>query len=217
MRLRKPRILPLALSLILLCCALPAAADESPEFAPLDLQLYDPAALLGVGDVEKDKNGMIEVYYNYCLQSNTSPNFESYMETQCACTASEMMATMSPQQVRTMFEKSRNGDFEYARMLLLAYVPCMAQTTRQNVYDTCLQTNGENFEQGKQLKLCSCTADSMHDFVMNSGQGLIPGFERDSFRKSQSVANPLGYMMMHERYQDKYNHELYVCGLDLYE
>ncbi|MDB2683021.1 hypothetical protein N9Z27_02075 [Alphaproteobacteria bacterium] len=192
-------------------------AYTEPEFPPLTLSLSDPSLLLADPDIDQDKNAMIEVYYDYCRKSSEALDLKDYMDMQCACTAAEMSKIMDVGQVRKMFANSRSGDFEYARMMLLAYVPCMAKTAEQLTFDNCYDSTRNVKKKYTYKKMCQCTGKAMREHVLEKGQTYIPGFDRSSFKKSESVNNPFGYMLTRKGYQRKYTHELYVCRLDATE
>jgi len=138
MHWRKPQILLLSLRFFLYILILASFASTAfaqgfygPDFPPLKLELNDPSALLldpGAEKIEDNKAAMINVYYENCVAANSSADFEDTMKRQCACTAAEMDKVMDAKQLRTMFRDTKTGDFEYARMMLLAYLPCMRDT-----------------------------------------------------------------------------------------
>jgi len=53
--------------------------------------------------------------------------------------------------------------------------------------------------------------------VTKQDQRIIPGFYPDGFDKKEAVGNTIGHVLTRRKYQRKYKHELYVCGLDQIE
>ena len=201
------RISLISLSLLLFCTPTHA---QGYEFEPLRLELSDPTILLLDDNdplVPKSKADYIAIYVQNCMKPNKNPAMQDYMERQCTCTAVGMADTMSEDDIVTMFMNTDRGDFQYARMLLLSYMPCMEQTIEQITLDSCL----DNPQIYNERAVCSCLANKTTTFINKYGQKLIPGFRTSGFAKSDSVASPLLHTINSRAYTRKYAHYFRSC------
>ncbi len=180
--------------LVVVLAASPAAAQDLLR----DHRLEDPTAFLLDPDhaTPKTQADFANLYYQSCFTSNEDPVLNEYVATQCACTSVKMMEFMSLRDMEALFTKTKEGDFQQVRVLMLAYGPCMYDSVYDFVYDGCLY--GQKPGQQKMRhprKVCECYAHKMGNHVASIGYRLIPGLDNGSFDREKAVPNPFVHLL----------------------
>lgn len=191
-----------------------ADVADVPKFAPLKLELYPgaPAQVLPNDPLApKTPQELMKVYHNQCLNSNTLPAMKEYQEMQCACTSAEISQSMNVKELWTMFSPTPEGDFEYARMLLLSYIPCLSQTVKKFIYDSCIGDKNVRAKLTKENTVCTCVSDNMSSYISETAATTIPGFVRTGFKKEEAVNDTLGYMITAPGFQMKSGTHMRNC------
>lgn len=199
------------LTLLLLVSA--AALAEPPKgFEPLNLRINPASApIIHLENPNKTKNDYLKIYSENCLQSNNTPALKAYKQRQCACTVAEMSQSMNVDELRAMFENTKEGSFEYARMLLLSYVPCLGLTVKDFIYDSCVGDKNMQTKLQNEQKVCQCISQKMQEHINENGMNVVPGFVRSGFRKEDSVNDILGYVISSQGFQMKSNTNTRNC------
>ena len=179
--------------LILLTTTLPASAQP---LAPLELNLPEDN-IVRLEQKTKTKNDYISIYYDYCISANTAPEMKTYTKAQCTCTAANMHENMTNGQIQSIFGTGANADFNYARMLLIAYSPCLKTTIKDITYDGCITPQRTNHS------LCTCMGEELGQKAYESIEVMVPGFTRNGFSKANSVADPLGAVLLSRNFEYK--------------
>lgn len=190
------------------------APVSAPKFAPLKLELY-PNSTLIVDPADpkavKTQKDFVNAFAQNCIQSNNSKTLEEYKNLQCACTAAEMSQTMNESELNTMFQDSKEGDFEYARMMLLSYIPCLGQTVKKFIFDSCIGDKNIQARISNPHGLCSCVSDQMSTYTKEEGAVIIPGFTRSGFKKSQAVNDTFGFVITSPGFELQSNSAMRKC------
>jgi len=188
---------------ILLILITPAKTFAAEDFAPLDLRMtVDTLFQLDGFQSEKSKNDYIRHYYDYCTSASKaakkSTEMRDIMKKQCTCTAAKIQESMKKDEIAAMFNDDKEADFQYARMLLIAYSPCIGITIKDIVFQECIKQKIKN-----KKKICNCRAGRTAQSVYDDTEFMIPGFGRYGFQKSKSVADPLGHILASKNYNTK--------------
>lgn len=190
------------------------AEAAAPKFAPLKLQLYPDSTIITGPDDPKavtTQKDFINAYAQNCMSSNSNKALQEYKELQCACTAAEMSQTMKAEDLAKMFQDSSEGNFEYARMMLLSYIPCMSQTVKKFIFDSCISDKNMQTRFKNEASICSCVSENMGTYIAEDGSNIIPGFVRSGFKKSEAVNDTLGYVITSPAFQLKSGHFMRTC------
>jgi hypothetical protein len=103
---------------VLMTIAMPASAQDMLK----DAREADPAEnILGDKKDPEDINDYATKYYQSCVAANQTDNLKEYVETQCGCTSAEMTKFMTLKDMQNLFKKTKEGDFQQSRVILLAY------------------------------------------------------------------------------------------------
>lgn len=192
------------LATLLFFITIPAIAEDFPV---LDLHLpIENTFQFGVVKVEKTKNDYINYYYDYCKSSDQKKRMTDIMEEQCVCTAAKIQESMEKDEIIAMFGDTKESDFQYARMLLLSYAPCMGLTIKNVVYENCMAQR-----QKYKKRVCACRANKMGKEMYENTQYTVPGFSRAGFTKSESVANPIGYVLASRDFERRDDSASHAC------
>lgn len=151
------------------------------------------------------------LYYDSCTSSNTDEFLKDYIGGQCACAAAKIPEILSLDDVKTLFTKTKAGDFQQARVMLLGYIPCLYNSVHDFVYDQCLDNNQTRKQFRHAVKVCECYGKGMGDYAASKGQNLIPGFTRNTFDSEKSVPNPLSYIIQTPFFEKKSSGILEQC------
>ena len=200
---------------LLLTALLLSTPAQAQKFEPLTLNLNDPTTLLlGPNDpaAPKSKNDFINIYVQNCIQSGAShPELAPYMEPQCACTGAEMAQTMETKDIVNMFADNTEADLQYARMLLLAYIPCMEQTIKDIVFDNCANNKTTQKKLSNAAPYCACMSEDISEFMTQHATKVIPGFTRGTFSKTLATNNALAYALGSIAFENRSSYISSVC------
>lgn len=193
---------------VLLSAAAPAAAQDMLR----DHRSEDPTAkLLDDYQAPETIEDYANLYYDSCTRSNVDASLTEYVETQCACTAAEMPKFMTLKNMKSLFTRSQEGDFQEGRVMLLAYIPCLYTSINQFVFDGCFYSDEMRQKTKRPRKVCECYGHRMGDFMSAHGQNLVPGFMRDTFISDKSVPNPLAYIIGAEFFEREARYHFSEC------
>ena len=212
-------ILSAAILVIMVICVSGFAVAQyyGEEYKRLDMTLDNSidSLLAEPRDEGEVKTYYTDAYYKHCRAANASPSLDYYNESQCACTAAGITETMTSDEVKTMFERSDDGNYTYARMLMLSYLPCLAQTLKYLSYELCEEENYNEFFPARHKKLCTCISEKTERYVEIQGRILFPGFKRLSFDKDNAVNDPLSFALQHDNLQRHRTSHIRQCTLDI--
>ena len=188
--------------------AFPARADDVLREHRTD----DPAAQLL--DENKGIPQSIEeyatLYFENCTASNTEKSYDEYVATQCGCTAAKMPEFMTMNNMKALFTKTKEGDFQQGRVLMLAYMPCMYDSVYQFIFDGCYY-NAQHAKLIRRRKVCECYARTMGNRVASKGEKMIPGFTAGGFNSARAVPNPLVHILTDPYFSSRADYEFDQC------
>lgn len=161
-----------------------------------DHRADDPSALLD-GNIQKPETeaDYANLYYERCLRSNEDPVMKEYVATQCACTSVKMMEFMNLKDMEALFTRTQEGNFQQARILMLAYAPCMYDSVYDFVFDGCYFSKENQQTVRHRRAVCECYAGDMANHVAKNGYKFIPGLGYGSFNPDLAVPNPLLHIL----------------------
>lgn len=142
-------------------------------------------------------------FYSDCTKSNQDKSLKDYVTAQCACTAAKMSEFMSLKDMQTLYTKTKDGDFQQGRVMLLAYIPCLYDSVNDFVYDNCINDKEIRKNLIHEKKYCECYGRGMGDYVASKGPNLVPGFAATRFLSEKSVPNPFGHIVTGEPFAEK--------------
>ncbi len=198
-----------------------AALTPFPAHAADMLQKFrehDPAAALLEKNAVKPPQTVADyanMFYDGCTSANENESLRDYTATQCACTAAQMTGFMALNDMQALFRSNTGeGEFQYGRMMLLAYIPCMKTSVYDIAFDACYFGKPSSGKIQPPRKICACVATGMGQFAAEKGDRLLPGFFRNSFRIKQSAANPLGHLLASDAFKRESDYLARKCSLE---
>lgn len=168
---------------------LPPLFQIGPQGA--DSLLADPSVLSRL----KSVNDYANIYYRNCVRINPDKEMDEYVQTQCACAAAAMPDALTLDQARTMFDPRNTDTYPYTRFMTLAYEPCLRDTVRNAVFDTCVDGQAKLNKLRSPRKVCGCLADGMRGYIKTFGYVYIPGNKGDHYDPSLAGDNPVAAVM----------------------
>lgn len=157
----------------------------------------DPAVKLldKHGGVPQTVNEYANIYYKNCHKANTETELDQYVVTQCACTAAKLPEFMELNNMKSLFTKTQEGDFQQGRVMMLAYMPCLYDSIKEFVFDSCYYSNDMRKKMNNPRKICECYGHKMGDHIAANGEFFVPGMAREGFDASKAVPNPLAHII----------------------
>lgn len=157
----------------------------------------DPAAKLldKHGGVPQTISEYANIYYKNCHDANTETQLDEYVVTQCACTASKLPEFMELKNMKSLFSKGQEGDFQQGRVMMLAYMPCLYESIKEFVFDSCYFPHEMRKKMNSPRKICECYSHKMADHIASKAEFFVPGMTREGFNVSKAVPNPLAYII----------------------
>lgn len=173
----------------------------------------DPAAKLldKHGGAPSTVNEYANLYFNNCVASAQSKDFEEYNVTQCGCTSAKMPEFMTLKNMKALFTKTKEGEFQMGRVLMLAYMPCMYDTIYQFVFDGCFYSEETRKGFTHPTKVCKCYGKRMADYVASKGERFIPGLTDKGYVSAEAVPDPLGYIIGGNQFNTWSRYQLQEC------
>ncbi|MCE7886233.1 MAG: hypothetical protein DYH13_01845 [Alphaproteobacteria bacterium PRO2] len=147
------------------------------------------------GGVPQTVNEYANIYFENCHKANTETELDEYVVTQCACTASKLPEFMELKNMRSLFTKSQEGDFQQSRVMMLAYMPCLYESINEFVFDSCYYSNDMRKKMNSPRKICECYSHKMGDYIASKAEFFIPGMVRGGFDVTKAVPNPLAHII----------------------
>jgi hypothetical protein len=153
---------------------------------------------------------MANTYYNNCISKESpqklSPESQEFL---CACTASNMMETMTTDDIRAL---SNQEDRKTARlalnyMLVNVYAPCMEYPARDHYFNTCVNDPktkkiGKNPE-----KICGCMADKVASHLAENGKDEF----KEILSRNPNVTDPMGALEGDKKFQKYVSQQVLSC------
>lgn len=173
----------------------------------------DPTAKLldKDGGVPQTVNEYANLYFQNCHKANTDTELDEYVSSQCGCTASKMTEFMDLRNMKTLFTKTQEGDFQMGRVMMLAYLPCLYDSIYEFVFDSCYYSDEMRKKMNNPRGICECYSHKMGDYVASKGESFVPGFVRDGFVSSKAVANPFAHIIGSSQFNRKSRWEFEQC------
>jgi hypothetical protein len=140
-------------------------------------------------------------YYLNCQKANTDERLKPYVSTQCACASAGMMQSFSRDQASRLLDPQNRDSYYYARLMILAYVPCLQISVHDFVFDDCMAGTPKN-ELPAKYQVCECLANGLARAASGPNAAVyIPGYG-SNFKLSETVANPFPYVISSEGLQN---------------
>jgi hypothetical protein len=157
----------------------------------------DPAAKLldKHGGVPQTVTEYANIYFKNCHDANKETQLDEYVVTQCACTASKLPEFMELKNMRSLFTKTPEGDFQQGRVMMLAYMPCLYESINEFVFDSCYYSNDMRKKMNNPRGICECYSHKMGDYFASKAEFFVPGMAREGYDASKAVANPLAHII----------------------
>lgn len=199
----------LFLAALFLILVQPAAAQDLLR----EHRSQDPAAKLldKDGGLPQTVNEYANLYFQNCHKANKETDLDQYVTSQCACTASKMTEFMDLKNMRALFTKGQEGDFQMGRVMMLGYLPCLYDTIYEFVFDGCYYPNEMRKKMRSPRKVCECYSHKMGDFIASKGEFFIPGLVRNGYDPSKAVANPLAHIIGSQDFDHQSKYEFEQC------
>ena len=192
---------------MLLLIALPAQAKTT---------LFDTrdegAAGLLKNTQERTIKDYANIFYANCVAGDPSVDMRDYNKSQCACAAANMPDALNLKQIQALFspQQSDNRDYAYSRFMTLAYLPCMAHTMRDIVYDDC-EANPAYKKLVNLQAVCECIADSQSEYISKHGDYLLPGYSGAGVDWTETANDPLSQVLGSKGFTIKADYNSSVC------
>ena len=161
------------------------------------------------GEISKE---MANKYYQNCLAKESPQKLsQESQEFLCACTASNMMETMTTDDIRAM---SNQQDPVTARqalnyMLINVYAPCMEYPAKDHYYYTCV-TDPKTKKLGNDpSKICGCMANKVADHLSRNGKEQF----KEILQRNPNIADPMGALENDPEFQNYVGKQVLSCVL----
>jgi hypothetical protein len=175
-----------------------------------DHRSQDPTAKL-LDDYEPQTlNDYANLYHESCVAAG-EPSMKDYVETQCTCTAAELPKFMTLNNMKTLFTQTGEGDFQQARVLLLAYIPCLYTTINEFIFDSCYYDENMRKKMLRPKKVCECYGRKMGNYISSKGQNFVPGFTRSGFNSDKAVPDPFTHIVSSDYFDSQAKFEFEQC------
>ncbi len=133
---------------------------------------------------------MAKQYYNNCITQENSILTEESQEMLCACTSVKMTEEMSVEEIKTMFQNTKEGQHMRNVMLIRVYTPCMKFPARDLIYKSCSEDRAVSQNLKKPRKVCNCMADRMAEYTVEKAPDVIT----QAVRQDASNLDPLALL-----------------------
>ncbi len=174
----------------------------------------DPAAKLldKHGGAPQTVNEYANLYFQNCVPATEAgTTLEEYNVTQCGCTAAKMPEFMTLKNMKALFTKTKEGEFQMGRVLMLAYMPCLYDTINQFVFDGCYYSDEMRKNMNHPTKVCKCYGRKMAEYVASKGEAFVPGLTDKGYDSAQAVPNPLGHIISGDQFNARSKFEFQEC------
>lgn len=97
--------------------------------------------------------------------------------------------------MKSLFSKGQEGDFQQGRVMMLAYMPCLYESIKEFVFDSCYFPHEMRKKMNSPRKICECYSHKMADHIASKAEFFVPGMTREGFNTSKAVPNPLAHII----------------------
>lgn len=181
------------------------AATQDGFFA-LDPSVKTGSGLNAPGGVTLpvSKNEYANLFFKNCTGVDPRQADDPYTQSTCACAAAALPDILTLGQMAAVF-KSDPDDIDidlYTRFMYLGYMPCMTQTMRDFVFDSCLEDPSINRLIYRKA-VCNCMAKGVSGFFEKNGFYLIPEIQNYSgmmrLDPQKTPADLMGYLLFSDQ------------------
>ena len=169
------------ITLLLVLASIPVmAAEEQPT---------DVRKLLDRTAQPKHLTDYANLYYQQCIMANKDPKMKEYIESQCACTASNIPANMTMDDMNMFMRPGQKNSYYYTRLITLAYMPCVETTMKNYIYDTCM--DDPRYSRFKRsIAVCTCLGKGVANMATSTGAAQLPGYQGQGYDMTKITDNP---------------------------
>ena len=153
---------------------------------------------------------MADQYYNSCLSKPTSqPMSKENKDYLCACTAVQMMETMTTDRIAAMRGVGPSVREAFHYMLVNVYAPCMEYPAKDHYYNTCI-SNPKTATLGQDpAQLCGCMADKAAAHLGQNGKELF----QDILARNPNAQDPMSLLESDPQFQSYVGQQVLGCVL----
>ena len=164
---------------------------------------------LSAAEISKE---MANKYYNNCITKQSAQKLSQESQGNlCACTASNMMETMTTDDIRAM---SNQRDPETARqalnyMLVNVYAPCMEYPAKDHYFSTCLSDPKTKDLGQDPANICGCMADKIASHLSQNGKEQF----KEILSRNPNITDPMGALEQDSEFQKYVSQQVLGCVL----
>ena len=172
------------------------------------LELLDEAPPVEEPQPEpKTINDFSNAFYRNCLKQQHPLLKEDGLKMMCACTAAQIPATMSVENMRAMQNNDAEGKLQRSRMIMFVYTPCIEYPTKALILDQCLGNEEIRSTMKNHQKVCECLGENMGKFMREEA----PKYVQKALRRNPDNLDPLGMMLQSPLYDERSRHFMQRC------
>lgn len=158
-----------------------------------------------------DDTEMANRYYAACLQQKIPLLSARSIEEFCACSAAEVAATMSADNIRALSYDTAEGRKQRTRLADLAYAPCLSYPAQDLLEKNCL-TNPEIVNTLTRYKgVCACIAEGTAAYAKDRAHTLIFRQVRQKGYAEPDLAEMLTALLESEPFQRGADYQAKRC------
>jgi hypothetical protein len=137
------------------------------------------------------------LYYAKCVAAEKDPQLAEYVQTQCACTASNIPSTMTMDDMDLFMRPGIRSSYYYTRLMTLAYIPCLETSIHDFTFDACM-TDYKTLK--RSLKVCECIADGAAESARIAAGPQLPGYNGSGYDMTKITSRPFSFTIGSEPY-----------------
>ncbi len=141
--------------------------------------------------VSRDITDYANGYYKNCMKKDHPVIRGEHLEMLCACTASKIPGTMTPEQMSLLQDDTEEGLTQRNRMLMFVYTPCIAYPVRALVEDNCMNNAKIKTDIKSYRKVCSCLGEKMGETTSQQAPKII----ETALRRDPRDLDPLALLV----------------------